>query len=70
MSLNAKSLQVLIDLQKKLLSRDLPTTSEATAPAVEAPTKPKRERKPTQTMRHARVRCPGWQKYCQRGGRW
>jgi hypothetical protein len=68
MSLPAKSMQVLIDLQKKLLSRELPTTPVAAA--AEAPEKPKRERKPTQVMRNARVRCPGWQRFCQRGGRW
>lgn len=63
MSLSSKSLQVLTDLKRELLSR----VEETPAPE---PEKPKREEKPRQTMRHARVKAPAFQRYCQRGGRW
>jgi len=60
LSLPAKALQVLADLKKDLLSRD-------EEPVIPIP--PVKETKPTQTMRHAKSRGRGWQRYCQTG-RW
>ena len=59
MSLPAKALQVLADLKRELLSREAPP-----------PEPPKKEKKPTQVMRHARHRSEGFQRYCRQGRRW
>lgn len=73
MELPAKALHVLVDLKRGLLAQ----ASVVVNVAEETPKRIQKEdealraedRKP-QVMRHARVRCRGWQRYCQRGGRW
>lgn len=60
MTLPVKCLNVLAALKAELLS---PKVSEP-EPVVEV----KREKKPTQRMRHARVRGESWQRYKRQGG--
>ena len=67
MSLPTKALQVLIDLKASLLSREIPVPQTEQVPEVK-PEKPKRERKPTTFMRHARKRGFAYQRYKQTGG--
>lgn len=66
-----KSMQVLVDLQKQLLSaacdRAQPAKEKAETPV---PVPPKWESKPTQLMRHARVPHQAFQGFCRRGRRW
>jgi hypothetical protein len=65
-TLSNKSLQVLADLKKELLSEKETPQMEAFLAIKHKKEKQKRESR-KQTMRHARVRCSGWQRYCQRG---
>lgn len=59
MSLPAKALNALLVIKQELLSREV-------APESATPDPPKREKKPTQIMRHARLRGIGYQRYKQR----
>lgn len=72
MTLSPKALNALIDIRKSLLADRSVTSLNAAAEKAQAPVPapPKRERKPTQIMRHARVAAPAWQRYCRRGRRW
>jgi hypothetical protein len=76
-NLSPKSLQALIDLKTELLSRLVPKTEQQTDISTfhknlktEVAEPPKKEKKPTTLMRHARTVAPAWQGFCRRGRRW
>jgi len=62
MELNPRTLQVLADLKKDLLSREAP------APEPEKPREEKEEKSLTFPPRHARTRNCGFQHYMRTGG--
>lgn len=66
MTLPPKALSVLVDIKKELLSQSVMITSALVLP------EPSRKnvmitRRPTQVMRHARVRNRAFQTMCRRG---
>ncbi len=66
MTLPPKALSVLVDIKKELLSQSVMITP---APVLPVPTRTDVmiTRRPTQVMRHARVRNRAFQRMCQRG---